>query len=77
MYVITQCCIEGSDMGTHRSQEHAHMLQSPKALPSQLVKCVMKRENDSTRPKAVKYTLRMGDRVGSSTFMMTALQASR
>ena len=37
----------------------------------------MKREYDSTRPRAVKYTLRLGDRAGQSTFMMTALQVSR
>ena len=61
----------------HKTYRVATCLQSPQALPHQLVKCVMKREYDSTRPRAVKYTLRLGDRVGNSTFMMTALQVSR
>ena len=61
----------------HEACMTAAYLQSPQALPHQLVKCVMKREYDSTRPRAVKYTLRLGDRVGNSTFMMTALQVSR
>ena len=52
-------------------------MQGPEGLPSQLVKCVMKREYDLTRPKAVKYTLRLGDRIGQSSYMMTALQVSR
>lgn len=50
---------------------------SPATLPAQLTKCDVRREYDSTRPKAVKYTLRLSDRSGSSTFMMTALQVSR
>lgn len=44
---------------------------------AQLVKCVMKREYDSSQKKSVRYTLRQGDRLSSSTFLMTALQASR
>ena len=52
-------------------------MQSPETVHKQLVKCVMKREYDSARSKAVKYTLRLGDRMGNSTFLMTALQVSR
>ena len=61
----------------HRTPSFTLPLQGPGGLPNQLVKCVIKREYDSAHPKAVKYTLRLGDRVGQSTFMMTALQASR
>ena len=54
-------------------------LQSPAPVHScaQLVKCVMKREYDSSSKKSVKYTLRQGDRLSNSSFLMTALQSSR
>ncbi len=52
-------------------------MQSPENVSNHLVKCVMKRESASTRPKAVKYTLRLGDKMSNSTFMMAALQGSR
>lgn len=52
-------------------------MQSPENVSNHLVKCVMKRESASTRPKTVKYTLRLGDRMSNSTFMMVALQGSR
>ena len=61
----------------HQTPSCTLPLQAPEGLPNQLVKCVMKREYNSARPKAIKYTLRLGDRVGHSTFMMTALQVSR
>lgn len=50
---------------------------SPENVSNHLVKCVMKRECASTRPKAVKYTLRLGDKMSNSTFLMAALQGSR
>ncbi|KAL0018930.1 hypothetical protein WJX79_001773 [Trebouxia sp. C0005] len=46
-------------------------------VSSHLVKCVMKRESAPARPKAVKYTLRLGDKMSNSAFMMAALQGSR
>ena len=52
-------------------------LQSPATPPAQLTKCDVRREYDSTRPKAVKYVLRLSDIAGASTFMMSALQVSR
>lgn len=53
------------------------VMQSPETEPNQLVKCVMKREYDSSQKRAVKYTLKLGDRLSNSTFLMTALQVSR
>ena len=70
-------CESPSISPVHQPPSSSFPMQGPEGLPSQLVKCVMKREYDSTRPKAVKYTLRLGDRIGQSTFMMTALQVSR
>ena len=52
-------------------------MQSPVAISSQLLKCVMKREHSSAQTKAIKYTLSLGDKVANSTFLMTALQSSR
>lgn len=52
-------------------------MQSPENVSNHLVKCVMKRECASARPKAVKYTLRLGDKMSNSTFLMAALQGSR
>ena len=73
---LTLMCCSSVSLG-HQTLSFALPLQGPEGLPNQLVKCVMKREYDSTRPKAVKYSLRLGDRIGQSTFMMTALQVSR
>lgn len=52
-------------------------MQSHENVSSHLVKCVMKRESAPARPKAVKYTLRLGDKMSNSAFMMAALQGSR
>ena len=41
------------------------------------MKCVMKREYNANQPGAVKYTLRLGDKLHNSVFLMAALQTSR
>lgn len=53
------------------------VMQSPETEHNQLVKCVMKREYNSSQKRAIKYTLKLGDRLSNSTFLMTALQVSR